>query len=709
VAKIFKNVSINRQSQEIIPRFSTNRLREFFNFTCLHLICLHKIMDKEKIAGRIFELREELEKHNYFYYVLNNPQITDYEYDILMNELIKLESEAPDYFDINSPSQRVGSDLNNEFKQVAHRYPMLSLGNTYSEDELRDFHNRVRKTTGDHFDYVCELKYDGTAISILYKDGELVQAVTRGDGEKGDDVSVNVRTIRSIPLKIKKDGFPAEFEIRGEIILTKEGFIKMNREREERGELLFANPRNAAAGTLKLQNSSLVAKRPLDCMFYSLHGKDLPYRTHFNNLMAAKEWGFKVSEHIEKCRGIEQVLDYVKKWTIQRHSLPFEIDGIVIKVDSYDLQGELGFTSKSPRWAISYKFKAEQAATKLLSVDFQVGRTGAITPVANLEPVLLAGTTVKRASLHNADQIELHDIRLGDTVFVEKGGEIIPKITGVDLTLRMSDSQPFQFISNCPDCGANLVKDESEAKHFCPNEFGCPTQIKGKIEHFVSRRAMDIGMAEATADLLFTKGLIRDVADLYFLKKEDLMELERFAEKSAENLIVSIEKSKENALGRVIFALGVRFVGETVAKRLAKEFVTIDELAGASYDQLIALDEIGDRIAGSIIQYFSNEANRNIIRKLKEAGVNMSGKKEDVSSGSGKFSGLSFVITGVFGRFSRDELKDTIEKNGGKITSSISSSTSYIVAGENMGPAKLEKAKKLNIQIITEDDFIKML
>ena len=666
-------------------------------------------MDKEKIADRIFRLREELEKHNHYYYVFNNPQISDYEYDVLMNELVKLESEAPEYFDINSPSQRVGSDLNNEFKQVAHRYPMLSLGNTYSEDELRDFDNRVRKTTGDNFDYVCELKYDGTAISILYKNGELVQAVTRGDGEKGDDVSVNVRTIRSIPLKIKKDGFPAEFEIRGEIILTKEGFIKMNREREERGELLFANPRNAAAGTLKLQNSSLVARRPLECMFYSLHGKNLPERTHFNNLMVAKKMGFKVSEHIEKCRGIEQVLDYVKKWTLQRHSLPFEIDGIVIKVDSYDLQGELGFTSKSPRWAISYKFKAEQAATKLLSVDFQVGRTGAITPVANLVPVLLAGTTVKRASLHNADQIELHDIRLGDTVFVEKGGEIIPKITGVDMALRMSDSRPFQYILNCPDCGAALIKDESEAKHFCPNEFGCPTQIKGKIEHFVSRRAMDIGMAEATADLLYTKGLIRDVADLYFLKKEDLMQLERFAEKSAENLIVSIEKSKTNALGRVIFSLGIRFVGETVAKRLAKEFITIDDLAGASYDQLVALDEIGDRIARSIIRYFSNETNRNIIIKLKEAGVNMSREEVHVSSDSGKFSGLTFVVSGVFSRFSRDEIKEIIEKNGGKITSSISASTSYIVAGENMGPAKLEKAKKLNIQIISEDDFIKML
>jgi DNA ligase (NAD+) len=666
-------------------------------------------MDKEKIASRIFQLREDLEKHNHSYYVLNNPQISDYEYDMLMNELIKLESEAPEYFNINSPSQRVGSDLNNEFKQVTHRYPMLSLGNTYSEDELREFDTRVRKTTGDNFDYVCELKYDGTAISILYRDGELVQAVTRGDGEKGDDVSVNVRTIRSIPLKIKEKGFPAEFEIRGEIILTKDGFIKMNREREERGELLFANPRNAAAGTLKLQNSSLVAKRPLDCMFYSLHGKDLPHRTHFNNLMAAKDWGFKVSEHIEKCRGIEQVLEYIKRWTIQRHSLPFEIDGIVIKVDSHDLQGELGFTSKSPRWAISYKFKAEQAATKLLSVDFQVGRTGAITPVANLVPVLLAGTTVKRASLHNADQIELHDIRLGDTVFVEKGGEIIPKITGVDLALRMPESQSFKYITHCPDCGAALIKDESEAKHFCPNEFGCPTQIKGKIEHFVSRRAMDIGMAEATADLLYTKGLIRDVADLYFLKKEDLMQLERFAEKSAENLVVSIEKSKKNVLGRVIFSLGIRFVGETVAKRLAKEFLTIDDLARASYDQLIGLDEIGERIAGSIIQYFSNETNQNIIRKLKDAGVNMSREKEQVSSGSGKLNGFSFVVSGVFSRFSRDEIKDTIEKNGGKVTSSISAGTSYIVAGENMGPAKLEKAKKLNIQIISEDDFIKML
>lgn len=666
-------------------------------------------MDKEKIAVRIFQLREELEKHNHFYYVLNNPQISDYEYDILLNELIKLESEAPEYFDINSPSQRVGSDLNNEFTQVAHRYPMLSLGNTYSEVELREFDNRVRKTTGDNFDYVCELKYDGTAISILYKNGELVQAVTRGDGEKGDDVSVNVRTIRSIPLRIKEKKYPSEFEIRGEIILPKEGFVKMNKERKERGEFLFANPRNAAAGTLKLQNSSLVARRPLDCMFYSLHGKDLPYRTHFESLMASKKWGFKVSDHIERCRGIDEVLEFINRWTSQRHTLPFEIDGIVIKVDSFDLQGELGFTSKSPRWAISYKFKAEQAATKLISVDFQVGRTGAITPVANLEPVLLAGTTVKRASLHNADQIELHDIRLGDIVFVEKGGEIIPKITGVDISLRMSGSEPLKYITHCPDCGTALTKDEGDAKHFCPNEFGCPTQIKGKIEHFVSRRAMNIGMAEATVDLLYTKGLIKDAADLYFLKKEDLLQLERFAEKSAENLLLSLEESKKNVLGRVIFALGIRFVGETVAKRLAKEFNSIDDLAKSGIDQFVALDEIGERIASSIIQYFSQETNQKILQKLREAGVNMSREEEICSPDSGKLSELTFVVSGVFSRFSRDEIKEIIQKNGGKITSSISASTSYIVAGENMGPAKLEKAKRLNIQIISEDDFIKML
>lgn len=684
-------------------------MADFFNFTKPSKERFHVIMDKEKIALRIHQLREEIEKHNHFYYVLNQPLIADYEYDLLMNELIKLESEYPEYIEINSPSQRVGSDINTEFRQVAHKYPMLSLGNTYSEEELREFDQRVRKAIGDDIDYVCELKYDGTAIGLTYRNGELIQAVTRGDGEKGDDVTANVKTIRSIPLRIKENGYPAEFEIRGEIIFPTEAFIKLNSEREAKGEFLFANPRNAAAGTLKLQNSSMVARRPLDCMFYSVYGDELPFKTHYDNLLAAKKWGFKVSEHIQRCRGIDHVLQYITLWNEQRHSLPFDIDGIVIKVDSFDLQAELGFTAKSPRWAISYKFKAEQAATRLLSVDFQVGRTGAITPVANLEPVQLAGTTVKRASLHNADQIEMLDIRLGDTVFVEKGGEIIPKIVGVDTNLRRTDSQPIQFISHCPDCGTLLIKDEGEAKHYCPNEYGCPTQIKGRIEHFVSRKAMNINMAEATVDLLYTGGLVIDPGDLYFLEKEDLLQLERFADKSADNLLASIQKSKNNPFSRVIFALGIRFVGETVAKRLSKVFSSIEELASANFDELIAVDEIGDKIAQSIIRFFSQHPSQVLIKKLKAAGVVLQSENIQSSEISGKLTGKTFVVSGVFKNFSRDELKETIEKNGGKVSSAISSNTSYVVAGENMGPAKLEKANQLNIQIISEDDFVKML
>jgi DNA ligase (NAD+) len=666
-------------------------------------------MDQEQVAKRIQILKAELERHNYQYYVLSQPLITDYEYDSLMNELVRLESEHPQFCDINSPSQRVGSDLNAEFIQVYHKYPMLSLGNTYSEEELKEFDNRVTKTIGEDFDYTCELKYDGTAISITYRNGELTQAVTRGDGEKGDDVTVNVRTIRSIPLRLKPNGYPSEFEIRGEIILPKEGFLKMNQERQERGDFLFANPRNAAAGTLKLKSSSMVAKRPLDCMFYGVYGEELPGQSHLDNLMHAKKWGFKISDHIHRCRGIDQVLKYIEHWNSERHTLPFEIDGIVIKVDSLFLQKHLGFTSKSPRWAISYKFKADQAATRLLSVDFQVGRTGAITPVANLEPVLLAGTTVKRASLHNADQIELLDIRIGDIVFVEKGGEIIPKIVGVDLALRPPQCQPLQFITHCPDCGTELMKDEGEARHFCPNEFSCPTQIKGRIEHFVSRRAMDIGMAEATVALLFSKGLIRDPGDLYALKKDDLLELERFAEKSAENLISSIQRSKENSFSRLLYSLGIRYVGETVAKRLAKRFHSIDELSKAGLDELIAIDEIGERIAGSIIRFFSDEKNRAIMDKLRKAGVRLSSDETSFELKSGNLSGKTFVVSGVFKNFSRDELKETIEKNGGQVSSSISGNTSFIVAGENMGPAKLEKAKKLGVPVISEEDFMKML
>jgi DNA ligase (NAD+) len=666
-------------------------------------------MNREDAFQRIQFLREELDKHNRLYYVLSQPQISDYEYDGLMNELIALEREYPEYFDINSPSQRVGSDLNQEFKQVEHKYPMLSLGNTYSEEELREFDNRIRKSIGEDVEYVCELKYDGTAISLLYLNGELSRAVTRGDGERGDDVTSNVRTIRSIPLRLKTGEHPDEFEIRGEIILPREGFLKMNREREERGEFLFANPRNAASGTLKLQNSSLVAKRPLDCMFYSLHGERLPHNNHYDNLMTAREWGFKVSENIRKFGDIDSVIAYIEKMGEGRHELPFDIDGIVIKVNDYSLQKKLGFTAKSPRWAISYKFRAEQAATTLLSVDFQVGRTGAITPVANLHPVLLAGTRVKRASLHNADQIHLLDLRIGDTVFVEKGGEIIPKITGVDISLRPGGSKPFDYITHCPDCGTMLRRDEGEARHYCPNEYGCPTQLKGKIEHFVSRKAMDINMAEATVDLLFSSGLVKDPGDLYELRKEDLLGLERFAEKSAENLIQSIRESLKRPYYRVLFALGIRYVGETVARKLSQAFTSIDDIISSHPETFMEVNEIGEKIALSLSEYFSREESLRLVDKLRKAGVNLRQNLSQSSRNQGNLSGLNIVISGVFNHFSREALKETIEKNGGKILSAVSGNTDLLVAGENVGPSKLSKARSLNVRIISEMELLALL
>ena len=667
-------------------------------------------MNKEQSLLRIQQLREQLHYHNHLYYVLAQPEITDFEYDILLQDLLNLEQNNPEFFDSSSPSQRVGSDINKEFTQVIHKYPMLSLGNTYSIEEVIDFENRIKKTLPDDtIEYICELKYDGVAIGLTYKNGVLVQAVTRGDGTQGDDVTNNVKTIKSIPLKLSGTNFPEEFEIRGEIFLPHSSFEKMNAEKEASGDQLFANPRNAAAGTLKLQKSSVVAKRPLDCYLYFVLGNKLPFASHYENLMAAKTWGFKVPEHIVKCKNSDEIFAFINEWDKKRYDLPFDIDGVVIKVNSYQQQEELGFTAKTPRWAIAYKFKAEQARTKLLSVDFQVGRTGAITPVANLDPILLAGTTVKRASLHNSDQIKLLNLHENDFVFVEKGGEIIPKIVGVDQDARTLNTKSVEFITHCPECSSELIRVDGEAKHYCPNIYGCPPQIKGRIEHFVSRKAMNIAGAEATVDALFENGLIHNIADLYYLTKEQILTMDRFAEKSASNLIASIEESKKVPFQRVLFALGIRFVGETVAKTLANNFKSIENLRNASLEQLTQVNEIGERIASSLAEYFADEKNIQIIEKLKNAGVKLQVAQTDENSVINKLDGKTFVISGTFEKHSRDELKDMIEKYGGKNTGSISKNTSFLLAGENIGPSKLEKVKELNIPVITEDDFLDMI
>ncbi len=665
-------------------------------------------MDKSDAKARIDKLREAIEHHNYRYYVMSDPEISDFEYDLLMNELITLEREHPELQDENSPSQRIGSDLNREFEQVEHLYPMLSLSNTYSEEEIRDFDQRVRKGIGDDFEYVAELKYDGAAIGLAYQDGNLIRAVTRGDGVRGDVVTHNVRTIKSIPLKLRGEDYPASFEIRGEIFMTREGFARLNEMRRQAGLELFANPRNATSGTLKMQNSSLVAKRPLDCFLYHILGENLPCQSHFENLEKARNWGFKIPGYLKKIRKLEELFEFIRHWDETRKELPFDIDGIVLKVNRYDQQERLGFTAKSPRWAIAYKFKAEQASTRLISIDFQVGRTGAITPVANLEPVQLAGTTVKRASLHNADQIELLDIRIDDLVYVEKGGEIIPKITGVNREERSPGSQVFRFIDKCPECGTKLLRREGEAIHYCPNEYGCPPQIKGKIEHFISRRAMDIGAAEATIDLLFREKLIRDAGDLYSLSREQVEGLERFAEKSASNLIKSIKDSLNVPYERVLYALGIRFVGETVARRLARQFPSLDSLEAASFDELLAAEEVGDKIAESILQYFKNPFNRELLRKLRAAGVRFHMDAPAESSGN-RLEGLVFVISGSFRMHSRDELKQMIEENGGKCAASVSSRTNYLLGGEGIGPLKLEKVRDLGIPVIGEEEFLKLL
>ncbi len=667
-------------------------------------------MNIKEAGERIIRLRKELNRHNHNYYVLSHPEISDFEYDMMLNDLIELEKRFPDFYDENSPTQRIGDDRNQVFVQKEHKYPMLSLGNTYSQDELNDFDTRVKKIIGNDFEYVCELKYDGAAISLLYNEGKLVQAVTRGDGEKGDDVTANVKTIKSIPLVLRGENYPSLFEIRGEIFMSGEGFSKLNAEREKNGNPLFANPRNATAGTLKMLNSSVVAKRPLDCFLYHILGDELPYGSHFENLEKAKSWGFKVSLNMTKCKGINEVFDFIMKWDAERKNLPFDIDGVVLKVNSYRNQKQLGFTAKTPRWAIAYKFKAEQVTTRLLSVDFQVGRTGAITPVANLKPVLLAGTTVKRASLHNDDQIKLLDLHYGDTVFIEKGGEIIPKIIGVEKSAREPGSTAIRFISACPVCGSKLSRKEGEAHHYCPNETGCPPQIKGKIIHFVSRKAMDIdGLGEETIELLYEKGLIKSIADLYELKKETLIPLERFANKSADNIVHGLEVSKNVPFSRVLFGLGIRYVGETVAKTLANNFKSIDTLMNAGFDELMEVNEIGTRIAKSIIDFFSITKNLEIVNRLKKNGLKFELSEDEKGLRSSKLEGFNIVISGTFENHSRDELKDIIEKNGGKNVSSLSFKTNYLLAGKNMGPSKREKAKKLNITIISEDDFLKMI
>ena len=658
------------------------------------------------VLDKITALRAALHHHNHKYYVENAPEISDFEFDKMMRELIDLEAEHPEYADENSPTMRVGSDRTSEFKSVRHRYPMLSLSNTYSMEELGEFVTRVENEQGQT-EFVCELKFDGTAISLTYENGRLVRAVTRGDGESGDDVTANVRTIGSVPLTLTGD-YPAEFEIRGEIFMPYASFDRLNMEREAAGEQLFANPRNAAAGTLKQQQSSVVAKRGLDCTLYQIASRELSITSHWETLMKARSWGFKISEHAKVCSSREEIEAFIEYWDTARKELPFPTDGIVIKVNDFAKQRQLGFTAKSPRWAVAYKFKAEQALTRLLSVDFQVGRTGAITPVANLEPVLLAGTVVKRATLHNAEQIELMDIRLGDMVYVEKGGEIIPKITEVELSERNAESRPFEYITECPECGTELVRYEGEAKHYCPNQGGCRPQILGRIVHFIRRKALDIdGLGGETVELLYNSGLVKNVADLYDLRATDLSVLPRLGEKSADNIISSIASSREVPFARVLFGLGIRFVGETTAKYLAQHFKSMASLMQATKEELMESDEVGDKIADSIIEYFADEENIAIIERLRRAGLRFEEEAKVLQSEC--LAGKNVVISGKFIDHTRDELKELIELNGGKNQSGVSANTDFIVAGENMGPAKLQKATKLGVTILSESEFIEMI
>ncbi|MCF7561696.1 NAD-dependent DNA ligase LigA [Sabulilitoribacter multivorans] len=661
------------------------------------------------IEERIENLRNELREHNYNYYVLDNATISDYEFDVKLKELQELEAKHPEFFDANSPTQRVGGEVTKNFETIPHEHRMYSLDNSYSKEDLLDWEKRIKKLVDGEVQYTCELKYDGASISLTYENGKLVKAVTRGDGFQGDNVTANVKTIKSVPLQLKGD-YPEKFDIRGEIVLPFEGFNKMNEERIEIGEEPYRNPRNTASGSLKLQDSAEVAKRPLECLLYNLTGSNLGIKTQFESLKKAREWGFKVPDAATLAHSIDEVLEFVDYWNTHRHNLPYETDGVVIKVNSLQQQEELGYTAKAPRWAMAYKFKAEQVSTKLNSITYQVGRTGAITPVANLEPVELAGTTVKRASLHNADQIAKLDIRVGDEVYVEKGGEIIPKILGVDLTKRPSGSVPTTYINHCPECHTELVREEGEAQHYCPNYNGCNPQIIGRIQHFISRKAMDIeGLGGETVALLVNEGLITNYSDLYELKKEQVIPLERMAEKSADNLIQGIEKSKTIPFERVLYALGIRYVGETVAKKLARHYKSIDAIAHASEEALVNVDEIGVKIAESVSAFFASTENVFIVNRLKEFGVQLEMSEEELVGKTNKLEGLSIVISGVFESLSRDELKKLIEDNGGKVSSSISSKTSFIVAGANMGPSKKEKAEKLNIELINEYQFLQKL
>jgi DNA ligase (NAD+) len=669
-------------------------------------------MDKTKAAERIADLSKIINEHNYMYYVQAKPIINDYEFDQLLEELIRLEKAFPELVKPDSPTQRVGGEITKSFTTVRHKYPMLSLGNTYSEEELTEFDERIRKLVpGEKFEYVCELKFDGVAIGLTYKSGKLVQAVTRGDGVQGDDVTLNVKTIKSIPLQLHGNDYPDEFEIRGEIFMSRAAFDKMNEDRIDIGEAPFANPRNSAAGTLKLQDSAEVARRKLDCFLYAIYGENLPYQSHEDALKAAITWGFKISSDRKVCHQLQEVFDYINHWDTARENLPFDIDGVVIKVNNYRQQEELGFTAKSPRWAIAYKFKAQSVATVLESVSYQVGRTGAITPVANLQPVFLAGTTVKRASLHNADQIEKLGLHEGDTVFVEKGGEIIPKITAVEVSKRKPGSAPVGFIEECPECGTTLIRKDGEAQHYCPNEAGCAPQIKGRIEHFTARKAMNIeGLGSETIDLFVVRGLLKNIADIYDLHKNDIMLLDRFGEKSASNIIEGIAASKQVPFERVLFAIGIRFVGDTVARKLARHFHTIDALMAASQEQLIEAPEVGQKIAASIQEFFAEEKNREIIHRLKNHGLQFEiAEEHQLKKVSEKLKGLTIVISGTFHQHSRDEYKKIVEENGGKNGSGITKKTSYLLSGDDSGPSKLQKAEELGVKVISEADFLAIL
>lgn len=666
-------------------------------------------MTEQQAKKRIEDLSREIEEHNYRYYVLSKPVISDYEFDKLLEELILLEKQFPKFLSPESPSQRVGGQITKEFETVVHKYPMMSLGNTYSEAEVNDFDERIRKAVGNDFEYVCELKFDGVAIGLTYSNGKLLRAVTRGDGVRGDDVTVNAKTIRSVPLQLKPGNYPDEFEIRGEIILNKKEFERINQERIEVGEEPFANPRNTASGTLKMQDSVEVAKRKLDCYLYALYGENLYFKTHLEGLEAARSWGFKISEHVKRCKNTKEVFEYINHWETARHHLPYEIDGVVIKVNRIDQQEELGYTAKSPRWAIAYKYKAQSAATVLNSISYQVGRTGAITPVANLEPVLLAGTKVKRASLYNADQIEKLGLHIGDTVFVEKGGEIIPKITGVDLSKRPAHSKPVHYISHCPECNSKLIRSEDGALHYCPNEDQCPPQILGRMIHFTSRKAMNIeGLGSETIELFFKNGLLHNIADIYDLKEDQIIELERMGKKSAENLMAAIEESKKVPFERVLYALGIRYVGDTVAKKIARYFKNIDAVSDAQVEALQQVPEVGEKIAESVFKYFRNKHHHRIVERLKKAGLQFSIDESKVNTGH-QLQGKTIVATGTLKNYKRDEIKEVIERHGGRAVGTVSSKTSFVLAGDDPGESKISKAKELGVPILNEEAFEALL